>query len=107
MFQLLTNYSQSVKSKLVTYLADKWNVLDILTIILFGVGTVFRFIPNDTCFDIARVILSIDLIGFFFRILHIFSVNKELGPKLAMIHRMVSECGGSFSHKHCHCLCHC
>lgn len=90
MFQLVTNYAHSVKSKLVTYLTDSWNLLDIVTIILFGVGMLLRFIPNTTCFDLARVVLSINLVSFFFRILHIFSVNKELGPKLVMIRRMVS-----------------
>ncbi|KAL8563213.1 hypothetical protein ACOMHN_053960 [Nucella lapillus] len=89
--QLVTNYAHSVRSKLVAYLTDSWNLLDIVTITLFFIGMVLRFIPNDTCFDIARVILSINLVSFFFRILHIFSVNKELGPKLVMIRRMIRD----------------
>ena len=88
-FQLVTNYAHSVKSKLITYLTDSWNLLDIVTIFLFGVGMVLRFVPNDTSYDVARVVLSVNLVSFFFRILHIFSVNKELGPKLVMIRRMV------------------
>ncbi|KAK7482390.1 hypothetical protein BaRGS_00026409, partial [Batillaria attramentaria] len=89
--QLVTNYAHSVRSKLTTYITDSWNILDILTIFLFTVGMVLRFMPSDTCFDIARVVLCINLVSFFFRILHIFSVNKELGPKLVMIRRMVRD----------------
>ncbi|KAL8572120.1 hypothetical protein ACOMHN_052917 [Nucella lapillus] len=83
--------TQTIGSKFLAYITDGWNLLDILTIILFFIGMVLRFIPNDTCFDIARVILSINLVSFFFRILHIYSVNKELGPKLVMIRRMTYD----------------
>lgn len=38
----------------------------------------------------SRVILSLALMTFWFRILHIFSVIRILGPKLVMIGRMVS-----------------
>ncbi|XP_070175133.1 transient receptor potential cation channel subfamily M member-like 2 [Littorina saxatilis] len=91
MRQLVTNYAHSVRSKLVTYITDSWNMLDIITILLFTVGMILRFIPNDTCFSFARVVLSLNLVSFFFRILHIFSVNKELGPKLVMIRRMIRD----------------
>lgn len=87
--QFSTNYAHSVASKLTTYFSDSWNLLDVITISLFVVGMVLRFIPDNACFEASRVFLSINLISFFFRILHIFSVNKELGPKLVMIGRMV------------------
>lgn len=38
----------------------------------------------------SRVVLSIALLAFWCRILHIFSVIRILGPKLVMIGRMVS-----------------
>lgn len=87
--QFSSNYAHSVASKLTTYFSDSWNLLDVITISLFVVGMVLRFIPDNACFEASRVFLSINLISFFFRILHIFSVNKELGPKLVMIGRMV------------------
>ncbi|XP_076456247.1 transient receptor potential cation channel subfamily M member-like 2 isoform X2 [Babylonia areolata] len=89
--QLVTNYAHSISSKVTTYVTDSWNLLDIITIGLFVVGMVLRFIPNDTSFEWARVVLAINLVSFFFRILHIFSVNKELGPKLVMIRRMIRD----------------
>ena len=88
-FQLSDNSAISVQAKVLTYLDDFWNVLDMITIVLFTVGMSLRFIPNSATFSVARVVLSINLISFFFRILHIFSVKKELGPKLVMIRRMV------------------
>ncbi|XP_025081227.1 transient receptor potential cation channel subfamily M member 2-like isoform X2 [Pomacea canaliculata] len=91
MRQFSSNYAHSVASKLTTYFSDSWNLLDVITISLFVVGMVLRFIPDNACFEASRVFLSINLISFFFRILHIFSVNKELGPKLVMIGRMVRD----------------
>ncbi|XP_067687429.1 transient receptor potential cation channel subfamily M member-like 2 [Haliotis asinina] len=89
--QIVANNATSIKSKLYSYFTDSWNILDIITIVLFTTGMILRFIPNDECFNAARVVLSINLISFFFRILHIFSVNKQLGPKLVMIRRMIDD----------------
>ncbi|XP_048236497.1 transient receptor potential cation channel subfamily M member-like 2 isoform X3 [Haliotis rufescens] len=89
--QIVANNATSIKSKLYSYFTDSWNILDIITIVLFTTGMILRFIPNDESFNAARVVLSINLISFFFRILHIFSVNKQLGPKLVMIRRMIDD----------------
>ncbi|CAG5118818.1 unnamed protein product, partial [Candidula unifasciata] len=89
--QFLTGYAFSFKSKVTSYFNDSWNILDIATILLFAVGMTLRFIDDDNFLSGARVILSINLIAFFFRILHIFSVNKQLGPKLVMINKMIKD----------------
>ncbi|CAL1536039.1 unnamed protein product, partial [Lymnaea stagnalis] len=87
----LTGYAFSFKFKVTSYFHDSWNILDITSIVLFLVGIVLRFIPSEDTLSAARVILSINLITFFSRILHIFSVNKQLGPKLVMIYRMIQD----------------
>ncbi|ESO93554.1 hypothetical protein LOTGIDRAFT_161660 [Lottia gigantea] len=89
--KVITSNATSVGSKFRTYFTDYWNILDLMTIFLFAFGIILRFIPNDTTFEIARVSLCLNLISFYFRILHIFSVNKQLGPKLVMIRRMVQD----------------
>ncbi|XP_035828049.1 transient receptor potential cation channel subfamily M member-like 2 isoform X2 [Aplysia californica] len=89
--QLTSQYAHTVQSKIISYIHDRWNVLDVVTILLFILGMVFRFIENDDFMDAARVILSINFITFFFRVLHIFSVSKQLGPKVVMITRMVQD----------------
>ena len=50
---------------------------------------IVRNIDCSECVEAGRIVLSICLMMFWFRILHIFSVHKELGPKLVMIGRMV------------------
>lgn len=64
--------------------------MDVLTIVLFLTALILRFLPYHSTFDAARVVYAVNFITFFFRILHIFSVHRELGPKLVMIGNMVS-----------------
>ena len=59
--------------------------MDIAALVIFIVGEIVR--PFHL--DLARVILAFDLVLFFIRVLHIFSIHRELGPKLVMIRRMV------------------
>lgn len=61
-----------------------------ITIGLFIIGIILRFLPYPSTFEAARVFLALNFVSFFLRLLHIFSVHKELGPKLVMIGRMVS-----------------
>ncbi|XP_064607537.1 transient receptor potential cation channel subfamily M member-like 2 isoform X2 [Liolophura sinensis] len=69
------------------YISDRWNILDTTTIVFFAIGFALRFF-NST-FMAARLILSINIFGFFLRLLHIFSVSKLMGPKLVMIGKMI------------------
>ena len=68
-----------------------WNILDVIAIGVFVVGIVLRFIPFSQTLDAARLILALDLILFYIRFLDVYSVSKELGPKLVMIGRMVNS----------------
>ncbi|XP_069120927.1 transient receptor potential cation channel subfamily M member-like 2 isoform X1 [Argopecten irradians] len=85
---VMSSASKTFQTKLQSYITDKWNVVDVFTILLFVCGMILRFLPYDSTLEVARVVLAMNLITFFFRILHIFSVHKELGPKLVMIARM-------------------
>nr|KAG5691035.1 hypothetical protein BaRGS_021246 [Batillaria attramentaria] len=49
------------------------------------------FIPCHTCYEVGRVVLSINLVQFCVRLLFSFSINKELGPKVVMIRRMITD----------------
>ncbi|KAL3837308.1 hypothetical protein ACJMK2_022674, partial [Sinanodonta woodiana] len=75
--------------KLEAYLADFWNIADILMILLFVIGIILKHLPYQETFEAARVVLDVNLIICFLRLLQMFSLNKELGPKLVMIIRMV------------------
>jgi len=81
-----------VKLKLKSYVTDLWNVVDIATFVTYIAGLILRFIPTSvcgTCFYVARMIFAFNHMMFFFRILHMFAVHPELGPKLVMIGKMV------------------
>ncbi|KAK3605984.1 hypothetical protein CHS0354_019664 [Potamilus streckersoni] len=89
--QVSTIESTTVKTKLQSYIKDVWNVLDAIAILLFVIGMILRAIPHEETFEAARVFLGVSLVTFFLRLLHIFSVNKNLGPKLVMIMHMVRD----------------
>jgi hypothetical protein len=91
LFQIAQDDSSSFRLKLWSYISDVWNILDVITMLLFLTGMILRAIPDNTStFRAARIVLSINLLTFYLRLLHIFSVFKQLGPVLVMIGRMVS-----------------
>ena len=81
-----------MKLKFISYASDLWNFLDIITLVAYIVGLLHRVVPTavcGTCFYAARIIFAFSHMLFFFRILHMFAVHPELGPKLVMIGKMV------------------
>ncbi|XP_052830098.1 transient receptor potential cation channel subfamily M member 2 [Octopus bimaculoides] len=90
---MLTKSSPSLWIKLVNYISDIWNIVDVITIILFIIGIILRYLHYS---DVARVVLSLNLISFYFRVLHMFSIHQELGPKLVMIKKMMQDLGYFF-----------
>ncbi|XP_014774531.2 transient receptor potential cation channel subfamily M member-like 2 [Octopus bimaculoides] len=87
---MLTKSSNSLRSKLINYICDIWNVVDVITIILFSMGYVLRFLKLD---DYAKVVLSLNLISFYIRFLYMLSFHRHLGPKLIMIKKMMQDLG--------------
>ena len=60
---------------------------------MYAVGLTLRFTLIaicGLCFYASRIIFAFNYMMFLFRILHMFAVHKELGPKLVMIGKMVS-----------------
>ncbi|KAJ8035334.1 Transient receptor potential cation channel subfamily M member 2 [Holothuria leucospilota] len=68
---------------------DFWNIMDTVSVTMFVLGTVLRNFPKT--FDTARIILALDLGAFYLRFLQNFYVNRDLGPKLIMINRMMQD----------------
>ncbi|XP_015281869.1 PREDICTED: transient receptor potential cation channel subfamily M member 8 [Gekko japonicus] len=72
------------------YFSDSWNVMDTLGIFYFIAGIVFRFnSSNEKSWYSGRVIFCLDYIIFTMRLVHIFTVSRNLGPKIIMLQRMV------------------
>ncbi|XP_041467806.1 transient receptor potential cation channel subfamily M member 5-like [Lytechinus variegatus] len=72
-----------------SWLLNYYYLVDAVCVIMFAAGTVIRHYPG--MLDAARIIHSLTLVTFYIRLLHIFSVNKHLGPKLIMIMKMIND----------------
>uniref|UniRef100_A0A7N5P1C7 Transient receptor potential cation channel subfamily M member 8 n=1 Tax=Ailuropoda melanoleuca TaxID=9646 RepID=A0A7N5P1C7_AILME len=76
----------------VNYFTDLWNVMDTLGLFYFIAGIVFRLHPsNKTSLYSGRVIFCLDYIIFTLRLIHIFTVSRNLGPKIIMLQRMLID----------------
>ncbi|XP_036600150.1 transient receptor potential cation channel subfamily M member 4 isoform X2 [Trichosurus vulpecula] len=98
------------------YLADTWNQCDLIALGLFFVGLSCRdflrdfspqypadgflrwlFFPSFThrltteLHQLGRAVLCLDFMVFTLRLLHIFTVNKQLGPKIVIVHKMMKD----------------
>ncbi|XP_052253108.1 transient receptor potential cation channel subfamily M member-like 2 [Dreissena polymorpha] len=82
---------RQMASDISTYFKNAWNVLDVGTIFVFIVGFGLRFKQFPESFDVPKVVLAVDFVAFVFRLTHVFSINRVLGPKLLMIRRMVKD----------------
>lgn len=50
-----------------------------------------RMLPS--AFEAGRAILALDFMVFTLRLIHIFAIHKQLGPKIIVVERMVSPTG--------------
>lgn len=92
--QVLMEENATLRLKLAFYFKDWWNILDATTLVLFYVGFCLKWLKSSlcqSCFEASHVVLSVNLTLFYFRILHIFSIHKNLGPKLVMIGKMMMD----------------
>ena len=93
--QIATQEPKHLLGKLEFYVSDPWNIADAVSLTSFVVAVVLRYVANyqgnHEMLVAARIILATDVVIFIVRLLQIFSVNRNMGPKLVMIRKMVSE----------------
>eukprot|EP00079_Xenopus_tropicalis_P029951 XP_012825656.1 PREDICTED: transient receptor potential cation channel subfamily M member 8b isoform X2 [Xenopus tropicalis] len=71
------------------YSRDCWNIMDCMAILYFIVGVLFRLQnSNLSALYVGRVILCLDYIIFTLRLIQIFTISQNLGPKIIMLQRM-------------------
>ncbi|KAB1278670.1 Transient receptor potential cation channel subfamily M member 8 [Camelus dromedarius] len=76
----------------VSYFTDLWNVMDTLGLFYFIAGIVFRLrSSHKISLYSGRVIFCLDYIIFTLRLVHIFTVSRNLGPKIIMLQRMLID----------------
>ncbi|KAG9264139.1 transient receptor potential cation channel subfamily M member 4 [Astyanax mexicanus] len=71
------------------YIQDMWNKFDLTAIMLFCVGLVCRMFPWS--YEFGRSVLCVDYMVFTLRLIHIFAINKQLGPKIIIVGKMVKD----------------
>ncbi|XP_028669413.1 transient receptor potential cation channel subfamily M member 4a [Erpetoichthys calabaricus] len=79
----------SIKQKLKYYFEDIWNKCDVTAISLFIIGLICRMFPFS--YDFGRTLLCLDFMIFTLRLIHIFAVHKQLGPKIIIVGKMMKD----------------
>ncbi|XP_039104187.1 transient receptor potential cation channel subfamily M member 4 isoform X2 [Hyaena hyaena] len=78
-----------LRHRLHLYLADAWNQCDLVALTCFLLGVGCRLTPG--LYDLGRTVLCLDFMVFTLRLLHIFTVNKQLGPKIVIVNKMMKD----------------
>ncbi|XP_040321745.1 transient receptor potential cation channel subfamily M member 5 [Herpailurus yagouaroundi] len=84
-----TDEDTSLVKKLTLYVEDHWNKCDMVAIFLFVIGVTCRMLPS--VFEAGRAVLAVDFMVFTLRLIHIFAIHKQLGPKIIIVERMMKD----------------
>ncbi|XP_036284704.1 transient receptor potential cation channel subfamily M member 5 [Pipistrellus kuhlii] len=84
-----TDEDTQLGKQLTLYVEDNWNKCDMVAIFLFVVGVTCRMLP--VAFEAGRAVLAIDFMVFTLRLIHIFAIHKQLGPKIIIVERMMKD----------------
>ncbi|XP_012589782.1 PREDICTED: transient receptor potential cation channel subfamily M member 5 [Condylura cristata] len=87
-----TDEDSHLAKQLTLYVEDNWNKCDMVAILLFVVGVTCRMLPS--AFEAGRTVLALDFMVFALRLIHIFAIHKQLGPKIIIVERMDLQHGG-------------
>uniref|UniRef100_A0A8C5RXU1 Ion transport domain-containing protein n=1 Tax=Laticauda laticaudata TaxID=8630 RepID=A0A8C5RXU1_LATLA len=82
-----TDGGMNLIKKFKLYVEDNWNKCDMLAISLFITGITCRY----STFHDGRTVLAIDFMVFTLRLIHIFAIHKQLGPKIIIVERMMKD----------------
>nr|XP_031537879.1 transient receptor potential cation channel subfamily M member 4 isoform X3 [Vicugna pacos] len=83
------SHQASLSRRLHLYLSDTWNQCDLVALTCFLLGVGCRLSPG--LYDLGRTVLCLDFMIFTLRLLHIFTVNKQLGPKIVIVNKMMKD----------------
>ncbi|NXS08545.1 TRPM5 protein, partial [Neodrepanis coruscans] len=84
-----TDEDTNLMKKFKLYVEDNWNKCDMVAIFLFIIGVTCRMLNSS--FQAGRTILAIDFMVFTLRLIHIFAIHKQLGPKIIIVERMMKD----------------
>ena len=77
-----------------------FNMIRVTSYLLFYIGLILRFTntSSEEAFSAAKIVLAYDLEIWFIRSLAFLGIAQNMGPKLVMIRKMVSD--QSFSYRY-------
>ncbi|KAL4613437.1 transient receptor potential cation channel subfamily M member 5 [Arapaima gigas] len=84
-----TDEDTNILKKFKLYVEDNWNKCDMVAISLFVVGVSFRM--TEHLYEAGRTVLALDFMVFALRLIHIFAIHKQLGPKIIIVERMMKD----------------
>ncbi|KAK2153990.1 hypothetical protein NP493_2235g00000 [Ridgeia piscesae] len=90
MRQILTRDAMSMSHKFTSYFANVWNKFDMLAHGLFLISILLRFTVSEAHFHWPRMSYCLTLSMYYVRFMQAFYVEKNIGPKVIMVRRMVS-----------------
>ncbi|KAK5850774.1 hypothetical protein PBY51_001621 [Eleginops maclovinus] len=77
------------RQRIRVYIQDMWNKCDLVAITLFIIGVIFRMFKMS--YELGRDILCVDYMVFTLRLIHIFAIHKQLGPKIIIVGKMMKD----------------
>ena len=87
--QILTKDAMSLQHKLSFYFSSVWNKFDAIAHSLFLISILLRFTVSDRNFVWPRMSYCLTLSMYYIRFMQAFYVQKNIGPKVIMVRRMV------------------
>ncbi|XP_047428672.1 transient receptor potential cation channel subfamily M member 4a [Mugil cephalus] len=81
--------SSFVVQRMKSYIQDVWNKCDLTAICLFILALCCRMFPWS--YNLGRAMMAIDFMVFTLRLIHIFAIHKQLGPKIIIVGKMVKD----------------
>ncbi|XP_034049024.1 transient receptor potential cation channel subfamily M member 4-like isoform X2 [Thalassophryne amazonica] len=81
--------SVTLHQRLRVYMQNVWNKCNLAAIILFIIGLICRMFKQS--YGFGRAVLCVDYMVFTLRLIHIFAVHKQLGPKIIIVGKMVKD----------------
>ncbi|XP_037319037.2 transient receptor potential cation channel subfamily M member 4-like [Pungitius pungitius] len=71
------------------YIDDLWNKCDLIAIGLFITGVICRMFTWS--YGFGRDVMCVDYMVFTVRLIHIFAIHKQLGPKIIIVGKMMKD----------------
>ncbi|XP_077405985.1 transient receptor potential cation channel subfamily M member 4-like [Vanacampus margaritifer] len=81
--------TMTLRQRVRVYIQDMWHKCDLTAIILFIIGLICRMFRLS--YEFGRDVMCADYMVFTLRLIHIFAIHKQLGPKIIIVGKMMKD----------------